>query len=149
MINLIVLLISFIALVASFFSIEVGWIIISIPNLYLLLTLLMLKQKKWDYVSELSENANIMLKKFGHFYAMPFAGRDYSSSASVLMYAGAIISLVGIFYDFWWGIGIGVLNWFIMGFVSRAFNPTLFLVDYEEEIAHNEIITFLERSNYK
>jgi hypothetical protein len=32
-----------------------------------------------------------------------------------------------------------------MAFVSRAFNPSLFLVDDEERFAHEEIISFIQQ----
>ena len=31
-----------------------------------------------------------------------------------------------------------------MGIVSRAFNPTNFLVDYEEQSSHEEIIEYIQ-----
>src|SRR3990172_4601023 len=76
---------------------------------------------------------------------IPIAGRDFSASASTLAIAGGVIVIVGLFKGFWWGIGIGILNWFVMGMVSRAFNPSYFLVDYSEQKAHEEIISYIMR----
>jgi len=58
------------------------------------------------------------------------------ASASTLMFAGAAIGIISAFKGFWWVIAIGILNWFLMGFVSRAFNPTNFLVDPLELMGH-------------
>jgi len=143
MIQMLVILICLAAVIVEFFSVLWGWLILAVPSAYVLLTLFGVKQKKWQYILELSVSANQMLQKFGHYYAMPFAGRDFSASASTLMFAGAAIAIIGVFKGFWWGIGIGVINWFLMGFISRAFNPTNFLVDPLEQMGHEEIIAWI------
>jgi hypothetical protein len=139
-----VILICLAAVITEIFSVLWGWVILAIPSSLLLLTLFGVKQKKWQYIPELSETANQMLQKFGHFYAMPFAGRDFSASASTLMFAGAAIGIISAFKGFWWGIAIGILNWLLMSFVSRAFNPTNFLVDPLEQMGHEEIIEWIK-----
>ncbi|MFA4829536.1 MAG: hypothetical protein WC855_12535 [Thermodesulfovibrionales bacterium] len=150
MTQIVVSLICLAAVITEFFSVLWGWVILAVPSAFLLLTLLGVKQKKWQYIPELSEMANQMLQKFGHYYAMPFAGRDFSASATTLMFAGAAIAIIGVFKGFWWGIGIGVINWFLMGFISRAFNPTNFLVDPLEQMGHEEIIAWItERQKSK
>src|SRR3972149_6518371 len=143
MIQILVILFCLAVVITEFFSAVWGWIILCIPIVFLVVTLLWLKQKKWHYIPELSESANQMLQKFGHYYAMPFAGRDFSASASTLAIAGGVIVIVGLFKGFWWGIGIGILNWFVMGMVSRAFNLSYFQVDYSEQKAHEEIISYI------
>lgn len=131
------------AVITEFFSVIWGWVILGIPSAFLLFTLLGVKQKKWQHIIELSETANQMLQKFGHYYDMPFAGKDFSASASTLMFVGTAVAIIGAFKGFLWGIGIGIINWFVMGMVSRAFNPTNFLLDPTEQIAHKEIITYI------
>jgi hypothetical protein len=131
------------AVITEFFSVMWGWIILGVPSAFLLVTLIGVKQKRWQRIPELSEAANQMLQKHGHYYAMPFAGRDFSASASTLMFAGAAVAIIGAFKGFWWGIGIGVINWFVMGTVSKAFNPTNFLADPIEQMAHEEIISYI------
>lgn len=115
----------------------------ALPIAFLLITLLSLKQKKWPYIPELSEAANQMFQKFGHYYTKPFAGRDFSASATTIMFGGVVLSIIDIFKGFWWGIGIGIINWFVMGLVSRAFNPTNSLVDPIEQMGHKEIIEWI------
>jgi len=150
MTQLLVILVCVAAVITEFFSILWGWIIFGFPAAFLFVTFIGVKQKKWQYIPELSEAANQMLQKFGHYYAMPFAGRDFSASASTLMFAGAAIAIIGLLKGFYWGIGIGIINWFAMGMVSRAFNPTNFLADPIEQMAHEEIISYItERQKSK
>lgn len=150
MTQVLVILICLAAVTIEFFSILWGWLILGVPAAFLLITLFAVKQKKWQYIPELSETANQMLQKFGHYYAMPFAGRDFSASASTIMFAGAAVAIISAFKGFLWGIGIGVLNWFLMGPVSRAFNPTNFLVDPIEQMGHEEIMEYItERQKSK
>ena len=131
------------AIITEFFSILWGWLVLAFPVVFLLIRLFGVKQKKWQYIPDLSAEANHMLQKFGHYYAMPFANRDFSASASTIMFTGVAIAIIGIFKGFWWSVGIAILNCFLMGFISRAFNPTNFLVDESEQLAHEEIISYI------
>ena len=143
MVQIIAVIISLIAIVTTFFSILWGWLILWASVLCLLVILFIVKRKKWQHIPELSDTANKMLQKFGHFYFMPFAGTDFSSSATTFLFAGVVVAIIGVFKGFWWGIGIGAINWFATAFVSRAFNPTNFLVDFTEQRGHDEIISWI------
>jgi hypothetical protein len=150
MIQILVILICLAAVITEFFSVLWGWLLLTVPSAFLLFTLIGVKQKKWQNIPELSETANQLLQKFGHYYAMPFAGRDFSASASTLVFAGAAIAIISAIKGFWWGIGLGVINYFLMGFISRAFNPTNFLVGPREQMGHEEIIEWItERQKSK
>ncbi len=143
MVRILVLCISIAAIVTTFFSIFWGWVILAVPSIFLLITLFSLKQKRWKYIPELSEEANRMLQKFGHYYSMPSAGNEFSSSASALMFCGAAIGIICAFKGFWYGFGIGVAYWFLMVVISRSFNPTNFLTNNFELTAHEEITSWI------
>ncbi len=143
MIQLLTILFCLAALVVEFFSVFWGWVILALPAVFLLITFFGVRGKKWEYIPELSDDANRMLQKFGHYYAMPFAGKDFSASASTVQFAAVAIGLIGVFKGFWWGIAIVAINWFLMAFLSRAFNPSNFLVDQNEYFAHDEIISYM------
>jgi hypothetical protein len=59
------------------------------------------------------------------------------------MFAGVVIAVIGAFKGLWWGLAIAAANWVVMGFLSRAFNPTNFIVDPLECLAHEEVISFI------
>lgn len=141
--QLIAIALSLVAIVTAFFSVLWSWVVIAVPIAILLVTLISLKQKRWKHISELSEPANAMLQKYGHYYTMPFAGRDFSAAASTLMFAGVVVAVIGAFKGFWWGFAIAVVNWLVMGLVSKAFNPSNFIADPMERLAHEEIISFI------
>lgn len=143
MFQLIVILICFFAFAVELYFVFWGWVILGVPFVFLLLTLVSVKQKKWKHIPELSDSANRMLQKYGHYYTMPFAGRDFSACASTLMFAGIVAAIIGVFKGFWWGIGIAIVNYLIMGLVSRAFDPTNFLADPLEQKGHEEIIQYI------
>jgi hypothetical protein len=140
------LLIGLTAIVAAFFSPVIAWAILAFPVTMLLITALALKQKRWKRIPELSDSANSLLQKYGHFYSMPFAGRDYSSAVSTVMFAGVIISAIGSFKLYWWGLAVAVGNYLVMALVSKFFNPTHFFADQEEQLAHEEIVSFLSKT---
>lgn len=143
MAQFIAIILSLVAIVTAFFSVLWAWVVLAVPIALLLMTFMGLKQKRWKHIPELSEPANAMLQKFGHYYTMPFAGRDFSASCSTLMFASIVIAVIGAFKGFLWGLAIAVANWVVMGFLSRAFNPTNFIADPLERLAHDEVISFI------
>ena len=144
MTNKLVILVCLVAVIVEFFSLLWGWVILFFPAVFLLLTLFTVKRKKWQYIPELSDAANKLLQKYGHYYAMPFAGIDFSASAVTIIRAGIIVAIIGIFKGFWWGIVICIIYWICMGFFSKAFNPTSFLHDPSEKMAHEEIFNWID-----
>lgn len=145
MVQILTILFSLVVIAVAFISPLWGWILIAIPILLLLLTLWALKKGKPKYVPELSPEANRMLVKFWYYYNMPMASRDYSATASTLMFVGVLLAVVGGFRHFWWGIALGVTNWLVMGFVASAFNPSNFLLDENERRVHAEIMGWIYR----
>jgi len=142
-IQTVVILICVAAFVTEFFSVLWGWLLLALPSIFLLISLFGVKRKKWRHIPELSEAANRMFQKFGHYYTMPFAGRDFGRSAAILMCAGIPIAIIGAFKGFWWGIGIAVANWYGMYLVSKAFCPIYSLDDPHEQMAHDEVVSYV------
>lgn len=143
MAQLIAIVLSLVAIVTAFFSSLWAWVVLAVPIALLLITFMGLKQRRWKHIPELSEPANAMLQKYGHYYTMPLAGRGFSASSSTLMFAGAAIAVIGAFKGFWWGLAIALANWLVMGFLSKAFDPTNFIADPLERLAHEEVISFI------
>lgn len=104
-----------------------------------------LRRRKPEPVPELSSKANEMLQKFGHFYFMPIAGTDMSVAASTVALASVVVGVVAGIRGFWWGLAIGVVNYWIAAPFARFFNPSKFLADEEERAAHNEIVTLMRQ----
>lgn len=143
--QLIIIILSFISIIIGYFYLFWGWIILAFPFFFLIIMLLAHKRQKCNYIQELSPKANEMFNKYWYFYTMPFASRDLSSSASTLVLSGIILVIIGLFNDFWWGIAIGLVNYMVMVYVSREFNPTCVPMDYDEESAHNEITIYFSK----
>ncbi len=145
MIQMIVILICLAAIGTELYSVLWGWVILAVPAVFLIVTLSVVKLKKWQHIPELSKTANQLLQKFGHYYVMPVAGQDVSASASTLMLASAAIAIISAVRGFWWGIGLGAINFIVMGLISRAFNPSRFLADPRGQKAHEEIIEWITK----
>ncbi|SRR5258706_11703826 len=143
MVHALVTIFCLVAFVAAFFFPFWAWVPIGLADGYLLYVLGGAKRMKWKYIPELSRAANEMLQRYGHFYTMPFAGTDFSSSASGLQIAGIAVDVVCAFKGFWWGLGLAVLNYLVMGPVSVSFNPTHFLKDPSKKNAHDEVIAHI------
>ena len=142
--QLIVIALCVVAIIAAFFSAVWAWGVLAIPVVLLAMTFAALKQHQWEHIPELSDSANAMLQKYGHHYAMPFATRDFSAAATTIMFAGVVIAIIGAFSGIWWGLAVALTTWVTMGILSKAFNPTNFIVDPIERLAHEEVIAFIQ-----
>jgi len=129
-----------------------SWIILAIPFVYLIYQAFLVKFiYKWRYIPELSAEANRLFQKYGHFYTMPGAGRDFSSASSTAGITAVIIVIIGLFFQFWLGILLGIMSWVISGYLGRFYNPSMFLetLNYNEQQAHEEIISYIQDRNVR
>ena len=134
------------AVVASFWSPLWGWGIALAAEAIILVTLFGVKQQRWNHIPELSALGNEMLNKFGHFYTMPFAARDFCNSAAAFNVASIFLGAIDGFKGAWWGVALAVVNLGVMAFTARAFNPTVFITDPRKRMAHDEVIAFVLES---
>jgi len=142
-IQLLSIVAALIAVVISFFSPTWAWVPIAVPDVLLYAFFLSAKARRLGPVPDLSHAANEMIRKFGHFYAMPMASRDFSGASSTLALAGVLVGVIGAFKGFWWGLGIAMVNYLAVGWLGRQFNPGNFLADERERQAHQEVINYL------
>ncbi len=122
-----------------------GWVAIGLPSFVLLVILWLKKRTRYRPLCELSPQATLMVRKFGHAYVSPEVARDLSLAASTLMCAGLLIGLVGFFHAFWRGIFLALANGMFMGWAARSFDPQHFLVNDRERAAHAEILAAMRR----
>jgi len=144
MTQLIAIVVAIGSFIYSFFQPIWAWIPLSAAGLLLLIILFSIKLKKWQYVDELSSSANEMLQKFGNFYSMPFASRDFSAACSTIQFAAVAVGIVDAFNGFWWGLGLAVIFWFVLGPTAMAYNPTNFIQNEPMlRMAHEEVIEWV------
>lgn len=144
MTQLLAILLALGALVWAFFDPLWAWAPLVVCAALLALVLAGVKRQKWQYVAELSPPANEMLQRFGHFYARPFAGRDFSGACSTLQFGAIAVAVVGLFNGFWWSIAIAAVFWFGLGPMAMMFNPTNFLTDPMLRMAHEEVAAWIK-----
>lgn len=141
------LIVGAVSLSAIYFSWTWSWATLILAALLLLIPLSGLKAKKKDLRSKkLSDAANIMLEKYGHYYTMPAAAKDFGRAAVVLHACGTIAAIADLFLGYWNGALIGALYFVALGMLARAFDPNNFLYDPAERAVHDEIRTCLEKS---
>ena len=146
MIQMVTILLAVVSFVISFiFHPAWAWIPIILVDLVICIQLWAVKQKyRFKYTSDLSPEANELLHRYGHYFAMPFASKDFSASAATSQFAGIIIAVIGLFRSFWWAIGLAAANWFVMGFVAVSLSPVSLLVKSPIlQIAHDEIVEYV------
>jgi hypothetical protein len=140
-------LISWIAIVISCYlaytSIQWAQIPLAIVTGLFYLLFIGMRGRRYGPVRELSPKANEMLRKFGHFYALPFAGRSLSGAASSIALGAAVVGIISAFRGFWWGLLIGIVIYLLASPLGRQFNPSGFLTDDAERSAHDEIVKYI------
>lgn len=138
-----------IALVSIFLSFVFhpiwGWIPIAVADLFICIELLAIKQKyKFEYIPDLSPEANELLQSYGHYFAMPLASKDFSASAATSQFAGIAIAIIDVFKTFWWGIAFAAGNWFLMGFIAISFSPVSLLANSPTlQVIHEEVVEYI------
>ena len=146
MIQMVTILISVVSLVISFiFHPAWAWIPILLVDCVIYIQLWAAKQKyRFKYIPGLSPEANELLQRYGHYFAMPFASKDFSASAATSQFAGVLIAIIGVFKSFWWSIVLGAGNWFIMGYIAVSLSPVALLKSQPTlQIAHDEVVDFI------
>ncbi len=146
MMQMVTIFISLVSLVLSFIIHPAwAWIPIILVDLVIYIQLWAAKQKyRFNYIPDLSPEANDLLQRYGHYFAMPFASKDFSASAATSQFAGIIIAVIGLFRSFWWAIGLAAANWFVMGFVAVSLSPVSLLAKSPAlQIAHDEIVEYI------
>ncbi len=140
------ILISIVSIIyASFFSPWIAWGIMGVATSFYLLTYIIFKIWRCRPVKELSKEANQILKKYGYLYHLPQEDDDLSDGADKLAWGGVILAVLCVFKMFWWGILFGTAMYFIMGFMAKVFNWKNYAVNYKEVVAHDEILTYMEK----
>ena len=136
-------LLGLIAVALAFAAMAWSWIPFAIGFSGLLVAYLAAHRREFGPVPELSEAANEMVRKFGHYYVFPKGSDDVSGAASGLQLAGLVVGIVAIFDSNWFMTGFCALVWLAGVFFGRQFNPTRFLVDDQERRAHQEVLAFV------
>lgn len=130
-------------------SIIAGWAVYFVPLVLLWLWIAAIKRERYEEVPGLSERANAMIQKFGHYYRWPVASRIFSAFTSGLTLAAIVLAIINLFQEFWWGIGLGIIGYVLSSRVAWMFNPTQFIsnaarkgiMDAQLDLAaHEEVI---------
>jgi hypothetical protein len=131
------------AVTCAFFHPLVAWLVIALPELFLIWMSISLTARKWTWnqYEQLSDDAKAMFQKYGHFYSMPHAASDFSAASSLLWKANIALIAVGVFRGFWWGLAIGLPTTFIFAFLARLFDPSAFIRIPSQRAAHQEIMS--------
>ncbi len=119
-----------------------AWIPIILVDLVISVQLWAVKNKyRFKSIADMSPEANALLQRYGHYFAMPFASKDFSASAATSQFAGIVIAIICLYKNFWWAIAFAIGNWFLMGFIATVLSPASLLAKSPAlQIAHDEIV---------
>ena len=146
MFQMLTIIIVIISIILSFVTHPAwGWLPIALVEIIICVQLWAAKHKyRFNYISNLSSEANDLLQRYGHFFASPFASKDFSASAATSQFAGIALAVIGIFRSFWWGVAFCAANWCVMGVVAVSLSPASKLAKNPAlQIVHDEVIKFI------
>lgn len=139
------------ACIAGYWFPRLAWSAVGLLDLFFLGQLFVVRSRyKLDHNLMLSEAANAFAAKYGHYFLMPFASRDFSASSATVQFGGLALAVVTWFAEFKLGALFAVANWLLMGYVATSFSPAAPLAKYPElRLAHDEVMEFVqERSEH-
>jgi hypothetical protein len=151
MFQMIVVVILIMSIILSFVTHPAwGWLPIALIDVVICVQLWAAKHKyRFDYFSGLSSEANELLQRYGHYFAMPFASKDFSASAATCQFGGIALAIIGIFKSYWWAVGFAAAQWCLMGVVAVSLSPVSKLAKNPAlQIVHDEVVEFI-RGKYE
>lgn len=146
MIQIVTIFIAVVSLILSFIVYPLwAWIPIVLVDIVICIQMLAVKQKyRFNYIPGLSPEANDLLRRYGHYFAMPLASKDFSASSATIQFSGIAIAIIGLFRGFWWAIALAAGNWFLMGFVAVSLSPLSLLAKSPAlQIVHDEVVEYI------
>lgn len=133
-----------IAVTASYFNTSMGLALLALPSLGVAIpALAALKTARWEHVPELSPQANALLKKYGHFYSMPFGSADFASAANVVCVSAVLIGLWGLARGAYWNLLLALACAVAMRTVGARLRPTGVLRRPGNRAAHEEVTNWI------
>lgn len=148
MIQLISTLISIIFIVLTFWYDYAAWIYILIAGIFIYVSIFFMKVENRNLhfkdPNELSFEAQILMKKFWHFYNMPLGSLDYSGTCSTFQFVAIIVAGINAYHDIYWPIGLAVVAWFSFAYAAYFYNPLIVISKTEQRYVHEEIVLFLQ-----
>ncbi len=135
-------ILTLLAIGLSHFYPVVAWSILTLLILAFFFMLLSLKRVKHPEIDHLSNEANGLIKKYGHYYARPFGGSDCSGSCSFISLGTIVTATISCISGDWWSLAIAVPIYIASAFLAKAFNPTKFLSPLDEAY-HDEVMSWL------
>ena len=126
-----------------------AWLPIGLVDVFICIQLWAVKQKyRFNHIPDLSSEANNLLQRYGHYFAMPFASKDFSASAATSQFAGILIAIISVFKSFWLAIIFAAINWFVMGYIAVSLSPVALLAKHPYlQYAYDEVVEFISNRN--
>ena len=128
------------AVVIAFFSPAVAWGILLVPIAHLLITASTTRSIKLGHISELSGNANMMLRRWHHYYLHPC----FCTAARAVGFSAPAVAIIGCFSGFYLGLPLGVGICLLTLYIVPVFNPAYALRNPIDRQAHEELIAFID-----
>lgn len=123
------------SIVIAFFSSIWCWIIIILSECILLLGFITHRKTKFNYIEEISENANYLFQKHSLYFLYPIVAVDVGGSIAMLAFVGLVVGIVNIINAFYIGIGIAITNWIITIYIALSINPSKKFNEPEKELS--------------
>ena len=120
-----------------------GWLLLLAATLFVLFALVSTFMARPGHISELSEEANKLLRTNYPHYRFRYASVTFAEAATLCWMTSFVLAAFGCFRGFWWGIPIALVTLLVMSTVANVFNPVHRLTPKEKE-AHKEVVDYFD-----
>lgn len=126
-----------------------AWIALAVLESFFLFQLqIMRKAYRLPDLATLRAESEVLAAKYGHYFVLPFAARDYSAASATLQFGALLLAAITWFTGVKLGVAFALLTWIVMGYAAHSFSPVAVMAKHPEfKDAHDEIMTILQARN--
>jgi hypothetical protein len=119
--------------ILAFWFPRTAWIVVGLLGAFFTLQLVIIRKayRLTDVVTFTAE-VDALAAKYGHYFLMPFASRDYSASSGTIQFGGVVLAAITWFAGFKLGALFALVTWFAMGYTAHSFSPVAILAKHPE-----------------
>lgn len=128
-----------------------AWVVVAILAAFYFGQLLTARRMyKLPSMIGLSLEGQELSAKYGHYFLMPHASRDFSGAAASVQVGSVVLAAVTWFGGFPWGLLVAVAAWFFMGHIAVSFSPVALIAKRPQfAAAHDEVVDALQAARQR
>lgn len=132
--------------ILAFWFPRIAWVVVGVLGAFFMSQLYVMRRTyRLTGIVTLKAEVEILAAKYGHYFLLPLAARDYSASSATIQFGALVLAAITWFAEFKLGALFALVTWFVMGYTAHSLSPVAILAKHPEfRTAHNEIFAILQ-----